>query len=674
MKTLLIFLVSFFAFSQAFAIAPITGDSSVCQGLTAIVTDSTPGGTWSSSNPAIAAIGSSTGIVTGLSVGTVLLTYTVGSGFVIRPFNIYPLYPISGPGFLCTLFGLILTNPAPSGVWTSSDSLSLGITYAFGTTIDTAAIIGIAPGIDTIFYTLPTGCTSMKVITVSPSPIPILGLNHVCAGTSGTLSDAVSGGVWSSSAPAIATIGTASGVDAGIALGVTNITYTLGPGCYAVMPLTVNPVPGAIAGPSTVCALDSILLTNADAGGIWSSSNTAVATAGTTFGNVTGVSAGVATISYYFDPTCYVTMPVTVNPAPMLSSPLTATFCSGFLFTYVPSGTMPGTTFTWSRAAVPGISNPAATGTGTISETLISTSASPVVVTYSYFMNGGGCFNTQSVLVTVNPIPSLSSSLTPPDLCDSTIFNYTPMSGITGTLFTWGRAAISGILEAATSGAGNPNEQLINTSTLPLPVSYVYALSASGCSNLDTVTVTVNPTPLLSSTFTPPSQCNTLPFNYLPTSATPGVTDIWNRSPILGITPPSSSGSGSISEYITNTTTGPINVSYYIRLSVDGCANSFAQGITFTLMPCSALLGVANSLTPEAQDISPNPTTGEINITGLNGASSLKVFNLLGQGVLSTTLSKNNETVDIRSLSQGIYIFRVQSANGLIENFRIVKE
>jgi hypothetical protein len=248
------------------------------------------------------------------------------------------------------------------------------------------------------------------------------------------------------------------------------------------------------------------------------------------------------------------------------------------------------------------------------------------------------------------------------------------MSATPGTLFTWGRAAISGILEGATSGAGNPNEQLINTSSLPIPVSYVYALAASGCSNMQTVTVTVNPTPLLSSMFTPPSQCDTLPFNYLPTSATPGVTDIWNRSPILGISPPSSSGSGSISEYITNTTTGPINVSYYIRLSVDGCANSFAQGITFTLIPCSALLGVSNILTAGTIDISPNPTTGEINISGLSGVTSLKVFNLLGQEVLSTTIRKNNETIDIHSLIQGSYIIRIQSANGLIENFRIEKE
>jgi hypothetical protein len=54
----------------------ITGSSAVCAGSTITLSNTTTGGTWSSSNTAIATVGS-TGIVTGVASGTVTISYTV---------------------------------------------------------------------------------------------------------------------------------------------------------------------------------------------------------------------------------------------------------------------------------------------------------------------------------------------------------------------------------------------------------------------------------------------------------------------------------------------------------------------------------------------------------------------------------------------------------------------
>ena len=53
---------------------PITGTTSICLGTTTTLADATPSGTWSSSNPSVATIGSGTGLVTGVAVGTVTIT------------------------------------------------------------------------------------------------------------------------------------------------------------------------------------------------------------------------------------------------------------------------------------------------------------------------------------------------------------------------------------------------------------------------------------------------------------------------------------------------------------------------------------------------------------------------------------------------------------------------
>ena len=73
--------------------------------------------------------------------------------------------------------------------------------------------------------------------------------------------------------------------------------------------------------------------------------------------------------------------------------------------------------------------------------------------------------------------------------------------------FSWTRAAVAGISNSAASGTGNPNETLINTTTAPVSVTYVYSVSANGCTGSTTynVVVLVNPAPVLSSTLAPPT-------------------------------------------------------------------------------------------------------------------------------------------------------------------------
>jgi|GEM_PF-3605824 len=92
-----------------------------------------------------------------------------------------------------------------------------------------------------------------------------------------------------------------------------------------------------------------------------------------------------------------------VNPLPALTSDVTNTVNTGDVFSYHPTSSIPGTSFSWTRAQVSGISNPAASGNGNINETLVNSSSSAVNVTYVYTLIANGCSRTQNVIVTVNP-------------------------------------------------------------------------------------------------------------------------------------------------------------------------------------------------------------------------------------------------------------------------------
>ena len=60
----------------------------------------------------------------------------------------------------------------------------------------------------------------------------------------------------------------------------------------------------------------------------------------------------------------------------------------------------------------------------------------------------------------------------------------------------------------------------------------------------------------------------------------------------------------------------------------------------------------------------PNPSTGKINIAGVSGIQHITVFDNMGRVVLEFGKIRNN-AIDCSSLSNGIYLMRIESAEGL---------
>jgi gliding motility-associated-like protein/uncharacterized repeat protein (TIGR01451 family) len=202
------------------------------------------------------------------------------------------------------------------------------------------------------------------------------------------------------------------------------------------------------------------------------------------------------------------TVTITINPSPQLSSSLTPPdLCSNAIFNYTPSSNMTGTVFTWARAVTADISNPVASGTNNPAETLVNTGTAIAKATFTFTLTAGGCSTVQNVVVNVLPSPALTSTLTPLDICTNAVFNYIPTSATAGTGFAWSRAAVEGISNSAATGAGNPGETLINTTQLPVTVSYNYTLTTGACSSANPIVVKVKVNPLPVAGFSVPDFC-----------------------------------------------------------------------------------------------------------------------------------------------------------------------
>jgi uncharacterized protein YjdB len=172
-----------------------------------------------------------TGLVTGISAGTSLISYTVttngcstSKSFSITV-NAFPVVAaITGTNTVCVGSTTQLSNSTIGGTW-SSASVGVATVNAFG------LVTGVSAGTSNISYTLTqNGCPTIVNYTVTVNSAlvvsSIIGTTDVCLGSTSQLSNATNGGTWSSSNPAVATVN-ASGLVSSVAPGSTSIMYNV---------------------------------------------------------------------------------------------------------------------------------------------------------------------------------------------------------------------------------------------------------------------------------------------------------------------------------------------------------------------------------------------------------------------------------------------------------------
>lgn len=304
-------------------ISVINGPANLCVGVAATYNSpGGPGGVWSTTT-GNASINSATGVATGMSPGldTVVynLTNACGSASGNTPVVITPqpdAGTVSGPTEVCKTDTITLISSIPGGTWSPTNALAISL--------GNGMIKGVNAGVDTIRYVISNTCgadTATQVITISAPPVAgvITGsTTTICVGSTITLIDTTSGGVWSA-VNGNATV--TSGLVTGVAPGTDTIQYTVTNVCgtaRAIKKVTINAITpvDTIAGPSRVCTGAKITLTNATTGGTWSKTNNTANIS--TSGVVTGISAGVDTIKYTPAGTCpmVATKSITVNASP----------------------------------------------------------------------------------------------------------------------------------------------------------------------------------------------------------------------------------------------------------------------------------------------------------------------------------------------------------------------
>jgi large repetitive protein len=485
-----------------------------------------------------------------------------------------------------------ITGGATTGTWS-------GGAGTFSNSSLTNAVYTPAAGEKVVTLTLtsadppgPCGPASDNVtITINPiPPAPSASGMSICSGNTAVLSATAPGGFYQWwDAPTGGTL-LATGPTFNTPPIIANTTYyvqtTIGGvnSNRTAVTVIVNTTPAApLAQGLTICMGSNATLTASGSAGTYEWYDSPVG------GNLLSVTNTYVTpvltsnTSYYVQATvngCSSTrtqVNVLVNPLPGITSSVESRVCNGNALNYTITSGTAGATFTWSRAQVAGISNPAVTNqtTGTINETLLNTGNTPINVTYVIIATANNCSGAPfNYVVTVNPAPVVTSVATAV-VCYGTPVNYTITFNAPGTGFTWSRATVAGISNPAVAGqaATAIHEVLFNITNAPIDVTYVFNYATSNCAGTPfNFVVTVNPLASITSARNGIA-CSGIPQNYVITSNVPSATFTWSRAAVANISNPAVFGqiSGTINETLINTSNIPVILNYLIVPMANGC-------------------------------------------------------------------------------------------------------
>ena len=500
-----------------------------------------------------------------------------------------------------------------------------GSTYSWASTpsgySSTTSSASVTPAVTTSYTVTETnagGCSASNSVTITLNPKPaaqVASNSAMCPGASvsiGAASVAGSTYAWTSSPAGFSSTSSNPSVSPASTTSYT-LTETSSLGCTGSnsVTITVNPAPSANTGPAaTICSGNSITIGGTAVSGntySWTSSPSGYASTSsktvvsplvtTTYTLVESVSSGCSASN---------SVTITVNPLPAANAGSSAAVCAGSSAS-IGATVVAGDNYSWT-------SNPSGF-TSTSSSASVTPTAS-TVYSLTETNPSTGCSKTNTVLITVNPLPAAFTGSA------AAVCSGSPTITIGGTAVTGNTYSWSPTTGLSSSTASNPTATLTGTTTYTLTEK----VTATGCSKSNNVTITYNNSPAANAG-TSQAICYGASVG-IGASSVSGDTYSW--SPTSGLSSATSSGP-------TATPTSTTTYALTEKVTSTGCSTT--KSVTITVNPLPAAYVGQNSVVPVCSGQS--VTIGGAAVTG-----SLYSWTSKPTGFTSTVSSSSVAPVD----------------------------
>ncbi|ESU22293.1 hypothetical protein FEDK69T_22760 [Flavobacterium enshiense DK69] len=248
--------------------------------------------------------------------------------------------------------------------------------------------------------------------------------------------------------------------------------------------------------------------------------------------------------------------------------------------------------------------------------------------------------------------PTAIASPTSETLCSGQTTNIQLSSNVANTTFTW--TAVQTGVTGASNGSGNVISQALSTTSVNAgQVVYTITPFGDSCSgNPITVTIFVNPVPVVNVNSTQYSICNGSSTNITMSSNVSNTTFSWNVAQTAGVTGATSGTGTSINQVLTTSGTIIGQAVYTITPVVNGCPGT-PKTVTVTVTPKPIVRASVSSSTLCSGETTNIVLTSNVPGTFFN-------WTVIPTGVLgamSGTGNQINQTLATISMSQGVVTY-----------------
>lgn len=536
--------------------------------------------------------------------GLVTITYSLGTPS--------PAGSITGASTVCegdtATYFISAVSGATNYTWTAPTGAT--ITSGQGTT-SILVTFGLNAGSITVTPSNSCGSSASSSLGVTVNAAPTVSLSAsmstICSGDSTTMT--ASGATTYTWMP-----GSLTGMMVTVSPASTT-TYTVtgtmsGCSATATQVITVDPTPTVVAtaSNSTLCSGDSTILAVSGATtyswmpGNLSGSAVTVSPSSTTTYTVTGTTGACSSSA---------TQMITVNPTPTVTATASnATICAGDSTTITVSG---ATTYLWLPGNMTG-----ATETVSPSST----------ITYTITGTDGPCSSTATQVITLNPLPSVNLGSDTAQCGGAVVLD----AQNAGSDYLWSTSDTSQTITVSSSG------------------SYVVEVTdANSCSSSDTITVTINSFPTVSTSASNMSPCvndGMVSLTGLPAGGTwsgPGVTGNSFNPATAGLGP---------------------HILTYTYIDTNGCAGSSV--ITINVNPCT---GINEQSFANGISFYPNPSSGVFTLAVNANVGDMDISIVDAQGRVVYTSTEANVTsgftkvISLEDVASGFYLVKLSTGS-----------
>ena len=263
----------------------------------------------------------------------------------------------------------------------------------------------------------------------------------------------------------------------------------------------------------------------------------------------------------------------TVNPIPIAKTISNQTICSGTAIS-LGANSVSGDIYSW-------LSSPS--GFTSTSSNPNASPTSNTIYILSEIVNSTGCNKTDSVTITVNPLPA-ASVISNTAICNGNSISI-GTTAVTGSSYSW-TSSVSGF----SSTLANPSVSPSSTSTYTLTET-----NSNGCVKSNSVTVTVNPLPA-ASVISNTAICTGNSIS-IGATAVSGSTYSWT-STVSGFTSTNS-----------NPSVSPTSTSSYTLTETNSKGCSKSNSVTITVNPLPAASVISNTAICTGNSISIGATS-----------------------------------------------------------------